>query len=222
MKGSVFILCSVLLWGCTTDQPESSDEPVSNNTGNTETEITSPPEKKALIPQALFKWEMDSLIGNQRIFVQTFVKQRSMKDLVEIYTDDDWPDEETIMAVYQLSYRPNGSTQFFAERLYGMGDRDVQLTHYFDESNHTVAFEKYVKYYQNGCSEGLAQETAITYFDGQFHEVSSEYLLTDENENPLHGADCIRRGLQDHVIFKTYEDLANDKGTKVLYKGKPS
>lgn len=173
---------------------------------------------KPTSPAARYKWELDSMVQNHSIFVQTFVKKKNDPKLGEVYETDDWPDESLIEAVYQLSFRPNGSTQFFSEKPYGLENRRVQYTHYFDDANRTIAFEKYVIYDASSCSSSTVIETEVNYFDDFFNLTSNTYTLTDDEERPIASADCITGGVQPRTVYNSYEKLAKAKGTKVFLK----
>lgn len=70
------------------------------------------------------------------------------------------------------------------------GEHHLQLTHYFDQEGKTFSIEKVVNEFNSGCTEGVAYETTVYYYNSTFEPVYKDYTLKDKDGNHLKKDDC--------------------------------
>ena len=70
------------------------------------------------------------------------------------------------------------------------GDWNIILTHYFDNTGKTFAFERQSIFFNSICTDGVAYESKTDFYDRDFKLIDKMYILADEKNKPLQRDNC--------------------------------
>lgn len=70
------------------------------------------------------------------------------------------------------------------------GDWSIALTHYFDKTGRTFAFERQTNFFNSFCTEGPAYETETKFYDDDLNLIDEAYRLVDDKGNALQKDSC--------------------------------
>jgi hypothetical protein len=91
------------------------------------------------------------------------------------------------------------------------GDWYLTLTHYFTQNGLTFAFQKEFNFFNSICTEGIAHEKEILYFNAQFRQIERVYRITDDKNQPLNKDSCLFQYNPDYQIFKNRDQFMTNK-----------
>jgi hypothetical protein len=131
---------------------------------------------------------IDTLFSHNKDSVEVLVKLTDKADLIP-YKDSILPDEtETSFYVLRDSLK---HIVAITESPYSQSsDWFLTLTHYFDKNEHTFSFERQMNFFNSGCTEGVAYETRIEFYNNELKPVRKEYKLVDEKGKDLTKDSC--------------------------------
>lgn len=130
----------------------------------------------------------DSFISQHRDRIAVWVKTTGSEQLQEVQNEQ-WPEE--IEVTYNLVKDTAGRLLAVLESPYSQsGDWYLVYTHYFDQEGRTFAFTRQTNFFNSGCTEGAAYETITEYYNPAFQLLAREYVLVDENDQPLDKGRC--------------------------------
>jgi hypothetical protein len=134
------------------------------------------------------KASIDSLLNRRKDRILVLVKLSSKDALIPL-KDTVLPDDtETSFNILKDSV---GHIVAILESPYSeSGDWYIAYVHYFDNDGKTFAFSKQTNFFNSGCTEGVAYETSIEYYDNDFKQVSKEYKLVDEKDSAINKSKC--------------------------------
>lgn len=70
------------------------------------------------------------------------------------------------------------------------GDWNIIFTHYFDKDGKTFAFERQTNFFNSICTDGVAYETRIEFYNSHFQLIDKAYKLTDDKNRILQKDSC--------------------------------
>lgn len=70
------------------------------------------------------------------------------------------------------------------------GDWNIIFTHYFDKDGKTFAFERQSNFFNSICTDGVAYETRVEFFNSEFQLMDKTYKLVDEKNKTLQKDSC--------------------------------
>jgi len=91
------------------------------------------------------------------------------------------------------------------------GDWSLILTHYFTQKGLTFAFQKEFNYFNSICTEGIAHEREILFFDSAFRQIEREYGITDDKNQPLNKDSCLVQYKPEYQIFQNRDQFLTNK-----------
>ncbi|MFT5725045.1 MAG: hypothetical protein ACI9JN_002168 [Bacteroidia bacterium] len=136
---------------------------------------------------AAHKAYVDSSRMTKALVAKIYAKIPDVKQPIEV-VDLKWP--EAIDEVYNIWF--NHSDEIVCVGTYPFsptGDWDMGFTHYFDQKGDVYAFERNTSFYNSLCTDGLAIEQIVTYYD-QHTLIDSVYHFTDVKGNRLNQDSC--------------------------------
>ncbi len=91
------------------------------------------------------------------------------------------------------------------------GDWNLTLTHYFTQNGLTFAFQKEFNFFNSLCTEGIAHEREILFFDAKFRQIKRVYSITDDKNQPLIKDSCLFQYNPDYQVFKNRDQFLANK-----------
>jgi hypothetical protein len=91
------------------------------------------------------------------------------------------------------------------------GDWNLILTHYFTQNGLTFAFQKEFNYFNSICTNGIAREKEILFFDSSFQQIEREYRLTDDKNHTLNKDSCLFQYKTEYQIFQNRDQYLTNK-----------
>ncbi len=151
------------------------------------------------------KATIDNLRMTKYLVGKVYAKVPHVESPIEVLNLE-WPNE--IEEVYNIWLDTNKSIVCIGSYPYSpTGDWDLGLTHYFKPNGKTFAFEKLTSFYNSRCTEGLAIEQNLIYYNNDFHAIDSLYVLTDAKANPLEKDSCTFPYTFDYSVYGSHEKL---------------
>lgn len=134
------------------------------------------------------KASVDTLFSHDRSSIEVLVKLAGKTNLMP-FKDTILPDETEVS--FNIFRDSSKHIVAIIESPYSQsGDWFLTLTHYFDKSGQTFAFERQTNFFNSGCTEGVAYETKTEFFNSDFRLIRNEYKLVDEKERNLNKVSC--------------------------------
>jgi hypothetical protein len=134
------------------------------------------------------KNRIDKQVEASRKQIQVLVKLKGSDVPLKI-TGDTWP--EDIERTYNILKDSAGHVIYFAEiPVSESGDWSLELKHYFSHDGQTIAFEKWLRYFNEDCGDGLLTESATELFVGHFEKYATLLRVTDGTGNAITDANC--------------------------------
>ena len=93
------------------------------------------------------------------------------------------------------------------------GDWTIILTHYFDKAGKTFAHKRQADYYNSICTDGMAHDVRVEYYDSNNKLLEKTQTLVDDKKNPLLKDSC---QFPYEYEYKISEDLGKYLQTKHL------
>ena len=145
------------------------------------------PEPDVLIRLEGQKAMIDSSRMKKNLLTKVYARVHDQPTPVEV-RDLKWPKD--IDEVYNIWYTPDTQIVCFGAYPFSQtGDWDMGLTHYFDSTGNTFAFERTTSFYNSLCTDDLAIEQIVTYYHNEAM-VDSVYVFTDVKGNSLESDSC--------------------------------
>jgi len=70
------------------------------------------------------------------------------------------------------------------------GDWNIGYAHYFENKGRTFSFERKTNFLNSICTDGVAYEIIVEFYNSDFNRVDRIYYLVDENNKELVKKDC--------------------------------
>lgn len=150
------------------------------------------PKSKSLSETGLRAWnqkrELDKLLKSSKRKVIVYV-QKTGEDSVRLIRDGNFPD--SIQTTYNLLIDNNGRLRLASEFPFSeSGDWSIRLTHYFDTSGKTFAFERHANFFNSVCTQDMATEIRHLLYDTGGRMTDSLYILQDKEQKDLSRETC--------------------------------
>lgn len=130
----------------------------------------------------------DTLVATNILTVEILVKEPGNKKLV-VVVNENFPEE--VEVTYNILRNADGKILLVGEYPYSeSGDWDIGYEHYFDESGLTFSFQKRTNFFNSFCTDGVAYENVVEYYDSSFNRLHQAYSLIDENKQTLKKEEC--------------------------------
>jgi hypothetical protein len=134
------------------------------------------------------KKEIDTLFIRSTNKLIVFAKITGKEKPVEI-KNGDFP--ENVEVSYNLLKDKSGNTISIKEFPFSeSGDWDISYTHYFDKNGKTYAFQRKTNFFNSTCTEGVAVETIIQFYNNNFQLLDKSYNLIDDKNRKLEKDKC--------------------------------
>jgi hypothetical protein len=179
----LFILVFLLLASCINQsQPEEAILESVTNSKNQEAlqgEVVRLVERKAFI---------DTLISHNKLQVEVLVQQPDSEKLI-VVVNEEFPEE--VERTFNIWRDSDGRIVFIGEYPYSeSGDWYIEYKHYFNEAGETFAFERITNFFNSICTDGVAREVILDFYDSNFRKLHQVYSLTDMDANKLNKEEC--------------------------------
>ena len=131
---------------------------------------------------------LDTLIRKKIDKSVSFVKFNEKDDAIQIKADTI---PENAITSYSLLKDSLGKILAITEfPISESGDWFIAMTHYFDINGKTFAFERHTGFFNSICTEGIAYETKVEFYNINFKLIDKTYELVDEKSKPLKKDSC--------------------------------
>ena len=192
MKQIIVALFSILLISCsgrgdTKTMTGDLKADVQNDEPNRSNDLVPEPD----IDQRLQgqKAIIDSAISKKQLKVEVLVKEPDKNNLT-VVKDQNWP--EIIEITYNLWRDEDDEIVLIGEYPFSeSGDWSIGYEHYFDAGQKTFAFERNTNFFNSVCTDGVAYERIIEFYDSDFNRIDRLYNLTDEQGEELQKDSCV-------------------------------
>ncbi|MEI7801164.1 MAG: hypothetical protein WCI97_00825 [Bacteroidota bacterium] len=148
----------------------------------------------------------DLLRDSSRLKIQVLVRMEHDTALYVI-NDAEFPDTGIATTMNILRDKSGKILLISVYPFSESGDWFVGFTHYFDEQGNTFAFERLTSFYNSGCTNDMATETIVKYYDSDFKEMNNTYSLTGPNDIPLKKSKCDMLYDFPFTVCKTRKDF---------------
>lgn len=189
MKKLIIMLLAIGFFSCKNETKTTSSDYESDTVEETKNRVTEFPEPDIVLRLRAQKGRIDELLNTKSLSIEVFVKQRNDSKIIKI-VDSKFPDSvETTYNVWTDSLdhiRLIGEFPFSES-----GDWAISYLHYFDTNDKTCAFERYTGFYNSICTDNLAHENIVDYYDRDFNRVNRDYWLKDSKGNALVKDSCM-------------------------------
>lgn len=134
------------------------------------------------------KSEIDTLQSHDKLKLEVFVKVPN-KEKLTLVINKNWP--EIVELTYNIWKNEKENIVMIGEFPFSeSGDWHIEYKHYFDENEKTFAFERNTNFFNSICTDEVAYEKIIEFYDLNFNRVEKDYSLTDKNKTELKKEDC--------------------------------
>jgi hypothetical protein len=150
-------------------------------------ELTSTEE---IIPQLKNKKaRIDTLMAHKELRLEVLVKEPN-KGKLTLVKNEQWPEE--IETTYNIWENAEGQVIVVGEYpLSESGDWDIEYLHYFDNNGKIFSFERNTNFFNSICTEGVAYESLVEFYNSDFIRINSTTSLVDEARKNLKKEDCV-------------------------------
>ena len=131
---------------------------------------------------------LDTLMRKKNDKSEQFVKFEEKDEAIQIMTDTVPENAITYYSVLKDSLgKILAITEFPTSE---SGDWFIAMTHYFDKKGKTFAFERHTGFFNSICTDGIAYETKVEFYNINFKLIGKTYKLVDEKNNLLKKDSC--------------------------------
>ena len=147
--------------------------------------LSEPDIIEGLITQKII---IDTLQSQNKLKLEVLVKEPNIEKLTVVFNEN-WPD--TIEKTYNIWRNGKGNIVLIGEfPTSESGDWDIEYLHYFDKKEEIFAFQRNTNFFNSMCTEGVAYEKIIEYYNSNFNRIERNYSLTGKNKKKLKKGDC--------------------------------
>src|SRR5690606_31196638 len=101
-----------------------------------------------------------------------------------------------------------GRFRYFVEIPFSdSGDWFIAYKSYYNIEGRLIAFQKETNFFNNECTDEVAHEVSLKYYNSQFELIDSVYTLTDSDKNPLKRSSCFFPYNYPFKIYRTVQIL---------------
>jgi hypothetical protein len=134
------------------------------------------------------KREIEDQIKLHKKDLIVFVKLKGQPTPQRIINEK-WP--ENIEFTYNILKNDLGQVIYFGEFPYSeSGDWVLELRHFFNNNEQTIAIEKRLSFFNEDCSEGAITEILTDLYLSNFRLHGTLKSLRDSKDNPIRDANC--------------------------------
>lgn len=215
IKNILIICAAICLFSCSNSADTkqiSSDikSDMKNEQVNRSTEFLPEPDIKQRLE--LQRIQMDSLVSRRELDLEVLVKEPDKEDLT-LVVNEEWP--RRVETSFNVWKNPEGVIKVIGEYPFSeSGDWSIGYVHYFDKVGRTYSFMRNTNFFNSECTEGLASEEIIEYYNKDFNRVDREYSLTDARGEKLDKNDCTLTYDYPYDVSKSVEDFLKSKNVK--------
>jgi hypothetical protein len=131
---------------------------------------------------------IDTLQSQNKLKLEVLVKEPN-KEKLTIVLNENWP--ETIEKTYNIWKNENGNIVLIGEfPTSESGDWDIEYLHYFDKKEKIFAFQRNTNFFNSMCTQGVAYEKIVEYYNSNFNRIKRNYSLFGKNKKGLKKEDC--------------------------------
>jgi len=135
------------------------------------------------------KSRIDTIMAHKELILEVLVKEPNKKKLTLVKIEQ-WPKE--IETTYNIWKNVEGQVIVVGEYSTSeSGDWDIEYLHYFDNNGKIFSFERNTNFFNSICTEGVAYENIVEFYNSDFIKINSAYSLFDESRENLKKEDCV-------------------------------
>ena len=163
-------------------------------------------------------------LAAQKSLIDTFILKNNVKPIILAKTTDkpalfefDGIEYPSYMEYAYYIYKDaSGKIIKISESPYNEnGEWSVFLSHYFNQSGNTFAFERVSTFFSIICSEGIATQTQAEYYSDNFQLQNKEYKFIDEFLKDLAKDNCELPVNAEYVVYKNLSEYMNKKNIRL-------
>jgi len=132
---------------------------------------------------------LDNLKAQKKLELEVLVKEPN-KDKLTLVINEQWPEEvETTFNIWKNS---EGKVIVVGEYPFSeSGDWDIEYLHYFNKKGKIFSFERNTHFFNSICTEGVAHEAIVEFYDTDLKKIDRKYNLVDEAKKELKKENCV-------------------------------
>ena len=131
---------------------------------------------------------IDSLFNQNKERLIVFAKIAGQEEPIRI-TNRKFPKQ--VHTTFNILKDSSGNIITISEFPYSeSGDWSIILTHYFDKMGRTFAHKRQADFYNSICTDGMAHQTRLEYYDNPLKLIERTEALVDDQNNPLKKDNC--------------------------------
>ena len=185
------LLCSLYIISCASDADThkvSSDLGVDKKEEKVNRSIELVPEPDILLRLKNQQAIIDSAISKKEFELKILVKEVGKAELTTVLNEV-WPDNVEI--TFNVWKDAKGDIKQIGEYPFSeSGDWFIGYVHYFDNLGKTFAFERSTNFFNSICTDDIAFEKIIEYYNRDFNRVDRFYSLTNSEGQKLNEEAC--------------------------------
>jgi len=132
---------------------------------------------------------LDTLMAHKKLRLEVFVKEPKKENLT-LVKNEQWPEE--IETTYNIWKNSQGQVIVIGEYPFSeSGDWDIEYLHYYDDKGKIFSFERSTNFFNSICTEGVAYENIVEFYNPDFIKINRSYSLVDEARKNLKKEDCV-------------------------------
>lgn len=152
---------------------------------------------------------IDNLHSQNKLTLEVLVKEPNKDKLTKVHNEC-WP--ETIEITYNIWKNEIGKIILIGEFPFSQsGDWYIEYLHYFDKKEKTFAFQGITNFFNSNCTDGVAYEKIIEFYNSDFKRIERIYSLTDKNNVELKMEDCAMNYDYPFKVSKNLKSYLNEK-----------
>lgn len=147
------------------------------------------PEPDILVRLQGMKSKIDTLVTHEKLKLEVLAKEPA-KETLTVVIDEQWSEvAETFFSIWR---DPKGKIKLIGEYPFSeSGDWTIAYLHYFDTNGKVFSFERNTNFYNSICTDGLANENIIEFYNSDFNRIDRIYSLTGKQNLELKKEDCV-------------------------------
>lgn len=135
------------------------------------------------------KSQIDTLAARKELKFEVLVKEPN-KEKLTIVINQQWP--EIVETTFNIWRNSEGQIKRIGEYPFSeSGDWNIGYEHYFDKNGKTFSFERNTNFFNSICTDGVAYEKIIEFYNSDFNRLDRIYSLTDKGKQELKKEDCV-------------------------------